>query len=43
MGLLLSLFPHLTPVESLMADDAAAPAPVTFRIRVEQVTGMREG
>ena len=40
--LLLSLFPGLTPVESFIADDAAAPAPVIFRIRVERVTGLQE-
>ncbi|HYY96543.1 MAG TPA: hypothetical protein VE713_18710 [Pyrinomonadaceae bacterium] len=42
-GLLLALFPRLTPVESLMADDANAPAPVVFRIRIERATGLREG
>ena len=43
MGLLLSLFPQLTPVESLMAGDANAPSPLAFRIRVERVTGLCEG
>jgi uncharacterized protein len=43
LGLLLSLFPHLTPVESLMAGDAASPAPLAFRVLVERVTGMYEG
>jgi nitroimidazol reductase NimA-like FMN-containing flavoprotein (pyridoxamine 5'-phosphate oxidase superfamily) len=43
LNLLLSLFPRLTPVESLMAGDASAPAPVVFRVRVERVTGLREG
>ena len=43
LSLLLSLFPRLTPVESLMAGDAAAPAPLAFRIRVERVTGLSEG
>ena len=43
LGLLLSLFPHLTPVESLMAGDAGAPAPLAFRVHVERVTGMCEG
>jgi nitroimidazol reductase NimA-like FMN-containing flavoprotein (pyridoxamine 5'-phosphate oxidase superfamily) len=43
LSLLLALFPHLTPVESLMADDAAAPAPLVFRIPVERVTGLSEG
>lgn len=40
---LLSSFPKLTPVESLSAEDAAAPAPVVFRIRVESITGISEG
>ena len=40
---LLSLFPELTPVESLLAADAAAPSPVVFRVRVERVTGIAEG
>ena len=43
VGLLLSAFPQLTPVESLIAEDAAAPAPVVFRVRVERVTGLQEG
>ena len=42
LGLLLSLFPRLTPVESLIIADAAAPAPVVYRVRVERVTGVRE-
>lgn len=43
MNLLLALFPRLTPVESLIAEDAAAPAPVIYRIRLDSVTGIREG
>lgn len=43
VNLLLSLFPELTPVETLVAGDAAAPPPVVFRLRVERVTGVREG
>ena len=43
LACLLSLFPQLTPVESLIAADAAAPAPVVFRVRVERVTGVMEG
>lgn len=43
LGLLLSLFPQLTPVESLITADACAPAPIVYRIRVERVTGIREG
>ena len=42
LGRLLTQFPELTPVESLIADDAAAPAPVIFRIKIEQVTGVEE-
>ena len=42
MCLLLSLFPQLTPVESLVAKDANAPAPIAYRIRVERLTGIRE-
>jgi uncharacterized protein len=43
MNLLLSLFPQLTPVESLIAADAGPPAPVVYRVRVERVSGIREG
>lgn len=43
LNLLLSLFPRLTPVESLIAVDAAAPAPIVYRIRIDRVTGIREG
>lgn len=43
LNLLLSLFPHLTPVESLTAVDAGAPAPVVYRVRVERITGISEG
>ena len=43
LNLLLSLFPQLTPVESLITVDAAAPAPVVYRVRVERVTGICEG
>ena len=43
MSLLLSLFPHLTPVESLIAVDAGLPAPVVYRVRVERITGISEG
>lgn len=41
--LLLSLFPRLTPVEALVAEDANAPAPIAYRIRVDRLTGIREG
>jgi nitroimidazol reductase NimA-like FMN-containing flavoprotein (pyridoxamine 5'-phosphate oxidase superfamily) len=43
LGLLLALFPHLTPVESFIVGDAGAPTPVVYRIRVERITGIREG
>jgi nitroimidazol reductase NimA-like FMN-containing flavoprotein (pyridoxamine 5'-phosphate oxidase superfamily) len=43
LGLLLSTFPRLTPVEALLARDAAPPALVVFRIHVERVSGVREG
>ena len=42
LNLLLSLFPRLTPVESLIAEDANAPAPVVYRVRVERLTGICE-
>ena len=40
---LLSRFPLLTPVESLMAQDAGAPDSVVFRIRIDRITGVAEG
>ena len=40
---LLCRFPKLTPVESVLAQDAAAPEPVVFRIRVDRITGVAEG
>jgi len=40
---LLTRFPLLTPVESLMAQDAAAPDSVVFRIRIDRITGVAEG
>ena len=39
---LLTRFPLLTPVESRVARDAAAPEIVVFRIRVDRVTGVAE-
>ncbi len=39
---LLSRFPQLTPVESMIAHDAAAPDSVVFRIIVDRVTGVEE-
>ena len=40
---LLTRFPLLTPVESVMANDANAPASIVFRIRVDRITGVAEG
>ena len=40
---LLARFPLLTPVESVMAEDAGAPDSVAFRIRVDRITGVAEG
>ena len=39
---LLSRFPKLTPVESLIAQDAAAPDSVVFRISIDRITGVAE-
>ena len=39
---LLARFPLLTPVESVMAQDAAAPDSVVFRIRIDRITGVAE-
>lgn len=40
---LLCRFPKLTPVESMIAQDAAAPDIVVFRIRIDRITGVAEG
>ena len=40
---LLARFPMLTPVESVMAEDASAPDSVVFRIRIDKITGVAEG
>jgi len=42
LNCLLTLFPQLTPVESRIAEDAASPAPVAFRIRIDSITGICE-
>jgi nitroimidazol reductase NimA-like FMN-containing flavoprotein (pyridoxamine 5'-phosphate oxidase superfamily) len=39
---LLARFPLLTPVESVMAQDAAAPDSIVFRIIVDRITGVEE-
>jgi nitroimidazol reductase NimA-like FMN-containing flavoprotein (pyridoxamine 5'-phosphate oxidase superfamily) len=43
MNRLLACFPQLTPVESLIANDAGTPAPIVFRICIDKVTGLCEG
>lgn len=43
MGALLTNFPQLTPVESVIANDAGTPALIVFRIRIDKITGLREG
>jgi nitroimidazol reductase NimA-like FMN-containing flavoprotein (pyridoxamine 5'-phosphate oxidase superfamily) len=40
---LLAKFPLLTPVESVMADDASAPDSIVFRIVIDRITGVGEG
>jgi len=39
---LLARFPLLTPVESVMAQDASAPDSLVFRIRIDRITGVAE-
>ena len=39
---LLSRFPRLTPVESMMVQDATAPNCVVFRLVIDRVTGVEE-
>ena len=43
LGKLLARFPLLTPVESVMAQDASPPDSVVFRIRIVRITGVAEG
>lgn len=43
LGKLLTRFPLLTPVESVMAEDAGAPDSIVFRIRIDRITGVAEG
>ena len=43
LGKVLARFPLLTPVESLIVQDAAAPDSVVFRIRIDRITGVAEG
>ncbi len=42
LGKLLARFPLLTPVESMIVQDAAAPDSVVFRIIVDRITGVEE-
>ena len=39
---LLTRFPNLTPVESMMVRDAASPDSIVFRIIIDRVTGVEE-
>jgi nitroimidazol reductase NimA-like FMN-containing flavoprotein (pyridoxamine 5'-phosphate oxidase superfamily) len=39
---LLERFPKLTPVESMIAQDAGAPDSVVFRILIDRITGVEE-
>jgi nitroimidazol reductase NimA-like FMN-containing flavoprotein (pyridoxamine 5'-phosphate oxidase superfamily) len=43
LNYLLARFSRLTPVESFIAGDAGAPAPIVFRIRISKLTGICEG
>ena len=43
LGKLLRDFPLLTPVESAIAVDGAAPQIIVFRIKIERLTGVSEG
>ena|SRR5688500_9748555 len=43
LGKLLARFPLLTPVESVLAQDASPPNSVVFRIRIDRITGVSEG
>ena len=42
LGKLLLRFPSLTPVETMIIRDAAAPDSIVFRIVVDRVTGVEE-
>jgi nitroimidazol reductase NimA-like FMN-containing flavoprotein (pyridoxamine 5'-phosphate oxidase superfamily) len=44
LGKLLDRFPRLTPVESILTEDAGPPQPIiVFRIRIDRITGLAEG
>ena len=40
---LLHKFPMLTPVESAISIDGAAPQTIVFRVKIERMTGVSEG
>jgi nitroimidazol reductase NimA-like FMN-containing flavoprotein (pyridoxamine 5'-phosphate oxidase superfamily) len=40
---LLTGFPKMTPVETMIVQDAAAPDSIVFKIVVDRVTGVQEG
>lgn len=40
---LLTRFPTLTPVEAALAEDAQPQGIIVFRLRIKQITGVREG
>ena len=40
---LLHKFPMLTPVESAISMDGAAPQTIVFRIKIDRITGVSEG
>ena len=42
LGKLLARFPLLTPVESMIVQDAGAPVSIVFRIIVDRITGVEE-
>jgi nitroimidazol reductase NimA-like FMN-containing flavoprotein (pyridoxamine 5'-phosphate oxidase superfamily) len=42
LGQLLWTFPRLTPVESVIAEDASLPPVVVYRIRIDRLTGVAE-
>jgi nitroimidazol reductase NimA-like FMN-containing flavoprotein (pyridoxamine 5'-phosphate oxidase superfamily) len=42
LGQLLWNFPQLTPVESVIAEDACPPPIVVYRIRIDRLTGVAE-
>ena len=42
LGQILLRFPRLTPVESMIVQDAAAPDSIVFRIKINRVTGVEE-